>query len=102
MENGKQIRITSTEGAQLWAQYLNDGGSICILTYFLEKCEDAEIKPVIEYALELSKKHIEKLTSFFTEEKYAIPHGFKIEDDVDLTAPRLYSDTYVLNFIHQI
>lgn len=102
MENGKQIRITSTEVAQLWAQYLNDSGSICILTYFLEKCEDAEIKPVIEYALELSQKHIDKLISIFTEEKQAIPHGFKIEEDVDLTAPRLYSDTYVLNFIHQM
>ena len=81
MENGKQIRITSAEIAQLWAQYLNDSGSICILTFFLEKAEDAEIKPVIEYALDLSKKHIETLTSIFTEEKYAIPHGFKIEED---------------------
>jgi hypothetical protein len=102
MENGKQIRITSMEIAQLWSQYLNDSGSICILTYFLEKAEDVEIKPVIEYALELSKKHIEKLNSIFTEENYAIPHGFKIEEDVDLTAPRLYSDIYVLNFLHQM
>ncbi|MFD2681817.1 DUF3231 family protein [Bacillus seohaeanensis] len=102
MENEKQIRLTSMEVSQLWAQYLNDSGSMCILTYFLEKAEDAEIKSVIEYALELSKKHIEKLTSLFTEEKHAIPHGFKIEEDVDLTAPRLYSDNYVLNFIHQM
>src|SRR3954452_1711177 len=78
MENGKQVRITSSEIAQLWAQYLNDSGSGCILTYFLEKAEDTEIKSVIEYALELSNKHIEKLTSIFTEEKYTIPHGFKI------------------------
>jgi hypothetical protein len=102
MENGKQIRLTSSEIAQLWAQYLNDSGSICMLTYFLEKAEDTEIKPVIEFALELSKKHIEKLTTIFTEEKYAIPQGFKVEEDVDLAAPRLFSDVYVLNFIHQM
>nr|WP_223701778.1 DUF3231 family protein [Sutcliffiella deserti] len=102
MENGKQIRLTSMEISQLWAQYLNDSGSICILTYFLEKAEDTEIKPVIEYALKLSIKHIEKLTSIFIEEKHAIPHGFKIEEDVDITAPRLYSDIYVLNFINQM
>lgn len=102
MENGKQIRLTATEISQLWSQYLNDSGSICILTYFLEKADDAEIKPIIEYALELSKKHIEKLTSIFIEERYAIPHGFKIEEDVDLSAPRLYSDNYVINFIHQM
>ncbi|WP_348981217.1 DUF3231 family protein [Bacillus sp. DNRA2] len=88
--------------AQLWAQYMNDSGSACILSYFSEKAEDEEIKPIIEFALELSKKHLENLSSIFTEEKCAIPHGFNIKDDVDLTAPRLYSDNYVLNFIHQM
>ncbi|MEH6908855.1 DUF3231 family protein [Neobacillus drentensis] len=102
MEQGKQIRLTSMEIAQLWGQYMHDSGSVCVLSYFLEKAEDLEIKPVIEYSLELAKKHIEKLTSIFNEEKYAIPHGFKIEEDVDLTAPRLYSDNYVLNFINQM
>ncbi|WP_017755398.1 DUF3231 family protein [Calidifontibacillus oryziterrae] len=98
----KQIRLTSGEIAQLWAQYMNDTASICVLTFFLEKAEDAEIKPIIEYALDISNKHIQKLTSIFSEEMFAVPHGFKIEEDVDLTAPRLYSDSYVLNFLHQM
>ncbi|MBP1947550.1 hypothetical protein J2Z82_000473 [Virgibacillus litoralis] len=102
MEQEKQIRLTSTEIAQLWAQYMNDSASICMLTYFLEKAEDAEIKPVIAHALELSQAHIQKLTTIFTEEKNKVPHGFKVEEDVDLTAPRLYSDSYVLNYIHQM
>jgi len=96
-----QIKLTSVEMAQLWGQYLNDSGSICMLTYFLEKSEDTDIIPVIEYALQLSKSHIQKLIRLFTEEKNRIPHGFKVEEDVDLAAPRLYSDSYVLNFIHQ-
>ncbi|MFC3015041.1 DUF3231 family protein [Virgibacillus litoralis] len=102
LEQEKQIRLTSTEIAQLWAQYMNDSASICMLTYFLEKAEDAEIKPVIAHALELSQAHIQKLTTIFTEEKNKVPHGFKVEEDVDLTAPRLYSDSYVLNYIHQM
>ncbi|MGJ9385556.1 DUF3231 family protein [Salipaludibacillus sp. CF4.18] len=102
MEQEKQIRLTSTEIAQLWAQYNADSGGICMLTYFLQKAEDAEIKPVIAYALELSQAHIQKVTSIFTEEKNKVPHGFKVEEDVDLTAPRLFSDTYVLNYIHQM
>jgi hypothetical protein len=40
---------------------------------------------VIEHALDLSKEHIKKLTSVFTEENHAIPYGFKVEEDVDLT-----------------
>ncbi|WP_147534207.1 DUF3231 family protein [Bacillus marasmi] len=102
MDRGKQVRLTSSEIAQLWAQYMNDSGSICILTYFVEKAEDEDIKPIIEHALELSKRHIEKLTHLFKEEKFAIPHGFNIKDDVDLSAPRLFSDNYALNFVHQM
>jgi hypothetical protein len=96
------VRLTSGEISQLWSQYMNDSASICVLTYFLEKVEDEEIKPVIEHALHLSKAHIQKITSFLTNEKNVLPHGFKLEEDVDLTAPRLYSDNYVLNFIHQM
>ncbi|UOQ92198.1 DUF3231 family protein [Halobacillus shinanisalinarum] len=102
MEQGKQRRLTATEISQIWAQYMNDSGSICMLTYFLEKAEDAEIKPVIAHALEISQSHIQKVTSILTEEKNKLPHGFKLEEDVDLTAPRLFSDTYVLNFIHNM
>lgn len=101
-EQGKQIRLTSSEMAQIWTQYLNDSASICMLTYFLEKVEDAEIKPLIEHSLKLSHAHIQKITTLLTEEKNKVPHGFKLEEDVDLTAPRLYSDTFVLAFLHQM
>lgn len=97
-----QIRLTAGEIGQLWVQYLNDSSSICVLTYFLEKAEDQEIKPIIEYALELSKSHIKIITAILTEEKNVVPHGFSIEEDVDITAPRLYSDGFVLNFLNQM
>jgi Protein of unknown function (DUF3231) len=102
MENDRKVKITSAELAQLWAQFMNDSGSGCVLTFFLEKAEDSEIKSVIEFALQLSKTHIEKLTVFFNQEGYAVPYGFKVEEDVDLSAPKLYTDSYVLQFIHQM
>jgi hypothetical protein len=102
MENDRKVKITSAELAQLWAQYMNDSGSVCVLTFFLEMAEDPEIKSVIEFALQLSKTHIEKLTVFFNQEDYAVPYGFKVEEDVDLSAPKLFTDSYVLQFIHQM
>lgn len=102
MENDRKVKITSAELAQLWSQYMNDSGSVCVLTFFLAKVEDPEIKSVIEFALRLSKTHIEKLTVFFNQEDYAVPYGFKVEEDVDLSAPKLYTDSYVLQFIHQM
>jgi hypothetical protein len=102
MDEGKQIKLASTVIAQLWTQYMNDSASICMLAYFLEKAEDAEMKPIIAHALALSQAHIQKITAILTKEKNNLPHGFKIEEDVDLTAPRLFSDSYVLNFIHNM
>jgi hypothetical protein len=102
MENGKKVKITSAELAQLWAQFMNDSGSKCVLSFFLEKAEDPEISSVIEFALRLSKTHIEKLTAIFDKEDYAVPYGFKVEEDVDLSAPKLFTDSYVLHFIHQM
>jgi len=101
-EKGQQIRLTAGELAQLWIQYLNDSSSICILSFFLEKAEDEEIKPIIQFALELSKSHVEKITAILTEEKNVVPNGFSLGEDVDLAAPRLYSDSFVLNFLNQM
>ncbi|MCC3356323.1 DUF3231 family protein [Bacillus sp. REN16] len=99
---GSQIRLTASEIAQLWIQYLNDSGSICVLSYFFEKAEDEEIKSIIKYALDLSQSHIQKITDILQEEKNVVPYGFSLKEDVDLTAPRLYSDVFVLNFINQM
>ncbi|WP_223587629.1 DUF3231 family protein [Neobacillus bataviensis] len=101
-EKGNQIRLTAGEIAQIWIQYLNDSSSICVLSFFLEKAEDEEIKPLIKYALDLSQSHIQKITAILKEEKNVVPYGFSIEEDVDLSAPRLYSDSFVLNFINQM
>ena len=62
---GNQIRLTAGEIAQLWIQYLNDSASICVLSYFLEKAEDEEIKPLIQFSLELSQSHIQKITTIY-------------------------------------
>jgi len=99
---GSQIRLTAGEIAQLWIQYLNDSASVCVLSYFLEKAEDDEIKPIIKFSLELSQSHIQKISDILTEEKNVVPCGFSVKEDVDVTAPRLYSDSFVLNFINQM
>ncbi len=102
MNNRSLNRLTSAELAQLWMQYMNDSGSICILSFFYEKAEDEEIKSLIKHSIDLSQSHIDKLTSIFNEEKHALPQGFNLEKDVNLQAPRLFTDLYKLNFIHMM
>jgi Protein of unknown function (DUF3231) len=96
------IKLTSAEITNLWATYMNDSGSICHLKYYLNTVEDTEIKSVIQYALDISQLHVNTITQIFTQEGYPVPHGFKLNEDVDVTAPRLFSDTYLLNNVNYL
>ncbi|WP_286231127.1 DUF3231 family protein [Neobacillus mesonae] len=101
MVSGKKVRLTAAEITSLWASYMNDSAISCKLTYFLSKVEDEEIKPLIKHALDFAQGNVKTLAEIFNKEKYPIPFGFKLEEDVDAAAPRLYSDTYALNYLHQ-
>jgi hypothetical protein len=101
MKSEHDIKLTSAEISQLWFNYMNDSMSICILKYFLRKVEDEEIRPVLEYALELAQAHLKKIAFIFNNEEVPIPHGFKENEDVDITVPPLFSDTYYLYHLQQ-
>jgi hypothetical protein len=94
------IRLTSAEIANLWGAYMGNSMSMCIFKYFNQLVEDREIKEVLEYALSLSKKHVSTITEIFNHEKFPIPVGFT-DNDINLNAARLYSDTFFLNYLHQ-
>ncbi|MDQ0300089.1 hypothetical protein J2S78_002536 [Salibacterium salarium] len=96
------IQLTAAEISHLWTTYMNDSGAICHLQYEFNIVEDPEIKQIIEYALKLSQSHLEQITQIFNKENYPIPHGFNLEEDVDVTAPRLFSNTYFLNSLNQL
>lgn len=99
MQTEHNIRLTSAEISQLWPSYLNDSFSICFLKYFLNNVDDAQIRTVLEYALQLSQSHIPKLTAIFNKENFPIPYGFIEGEDIDINAPRLFSDSYYLRFL---
>lgn len=101
MEDKSKIRLTSAEITVLWTQYINDSASVCMIKHFLEKVEDEEVRPVIEYALNGSKKNITFLTDFFKMERFPVPVGFT-RQDVNPDAPRLFSDTFVLMYLRNM
>jgi hypothetical protein len=92
-------KLTAAELATLWSQYINDSLSICVLRYFLSHVKDKEIRKVLEYALNLSESHIKKINGFLSKENHPIPIGFT-EDDVNLDAPLLFTDTYMGVYIY--
>ncbi|WP_174731349.1 DUF3231 family protein [Mesobacillus harenae] len=91
--------LTSSEIANLWSQYINDSMSVCILKYYLKSVEDKDIRSILKIALRLSLTHVDKIKGFLDKENYPVPKGFT-KEDVDLAAPRLFSDTFMIVYMH--
>jgi len=101
MNDKTNIRLTAAEMSFLWTQYINDTLTVCVNSYFLEKVEDEEVRPIIEWTLESSKENISIMQELFQKEDFPIPIGFT-EQDVNLKAPRLFSDTFVLMYLRHM
>lgn len=93
-----QPKLTASEVSNLWTSYQNDSMAICGIKYFLANIEDPNIRSVLEYALDISKQHVKRVTAIFQSENYPVPVGFT-EHDVNVEAPRLFSDILYLSYI---
>jgi len=97
MEDKTKLRLTAAEMSTLWTQYLSDTLAVCVSSHYLEKVEDEEVRPIIEFTLEVAKGNISIMEELFIKEGFPVPLGFT-EQDVVPKAPRLFSDTFVLMF----
>ncbi|WP_370875926.1 DUF3231 family protein [Evansella vedderi] len=61
--------------------------------------EDEDIKPIAEKLYQFSKQNIEQIKQIYVKENHTIPMGFT-DEDVDVTAPRLFADTYFWPFFN--
>lgn len=93
--------LSSAEISQIWTTYQEDTASICMLISFVKTIEDPEIAALLQHALELYESHIPKLTNFFTGESWPVPLGFT-EADINLSAPRLYTDGFMLYYLQMM
>lgn len=95
------IPLTAAEIGFLWSQYMNDSLAICVMKYYKNICEDKEILPLIENSLRIAENDIKIITEIFTKENHPIPVGFT-EEDVNVNAPRLFSDIFILMYIQKL
>lgn len=70
----------------------------CMLRYFLKKVEDEDIRPNLQYALDLSEQHLKAIANLFNREGLTIPQGFT-DADVNINTPRLFSDDFSLFYL---
>lgn len=90
-----KLTLNASEVSNIWISYTSNSASICLIQYYLHHVEDQEIKQFLEQSLRNSEKTIEGAKYLFNQHQHPLPYGFTNED-VNVNAPRLYSDVFLL------
>lgn len=98
-ENTEKKPLSAAEISALWYQHTGDTMAICVNKYFLTIVEDKKIKAVLEFALESSESHVSQISGFLNDAHFQLPLGFT-DSDVNLQAPRLFSDPFLLFYTY--
>ncbi|MGE5396256.1 MAG: DUF3231 family protein [Chitinophagales bacterium] len=93
-------RLTSAEVAVLWGSYQQYTLLVCIFKYF-SQTEDEGTRSVINKALELSEKRIERCRAILNMGEVKIPLGFSSED-LNESAPELFSNSFILYYLKRM
>lgn len=80
----------------LWNTYRVQTMNYCVLTYFQSICDDEQIKAINQKNLEASEKFLHAIKKIFEKTQFPIPEGFSVENDLNLTGERLYTDPFIL------
>lgn len=90
--------LTAAEHGKLWATYMGNTMSKCVLSYFLKHVEDGEIEQIVRHGLHLSEQFVERIKEILVKDHIPIPVGFT-EEDVNLDAPRLFLDEFYPHYM---
>ncbi|QOR67918.1 DUF3231 family protein [Cytobacillus suaedae] len=99
MSNKDTISLTASELGYLWTGYSINEMSMWYLKAFRDQAKDEEIKDLYTFALEGTKKILDGRKTLLSNEGYAIPIGFS-EKDIHTDAGHLYSDRFLLYYLH--
>jgi hypothetical protein len=92
------IRLTSSEVAELFTTYISDSASRCVLSYYANTVEDKDINAIVEFALSICEKHLKAIEHILKTVNHPIPHGFN-DTDVNINAKPLFFDTFILRYL---
>lgn len=94
----KSIELDAAELGNLFTTYINNTMSKCVLTYFVQKINDVDIKTIVDDSLKISNNLIERIKTIYQSVNHPIPQGFT-DEDVNINADKLFSDSFVLSYL---
>lgn len=97
--NYENIKLTSAEIGTLWTEYVNGTMIDCVNRYMHSLIEDESIKKVFEDAINIFAKQKQEIVQFIKNDGFPVPLGFT-DYDINLKAPRLFTDIFCLQYLH--
>lgn len=98
MADTTKIPLIASEITGIWNSYMGESLLKCMLKYFVNRVEDNDTLIVMQDTIKLSEQRVEVLKGFFNKEKLPLPEAFS-EDDVNINAPRLFTDAFYLQYL---
>ncbi|MDP4147395.1 MAG: DUF3231 family protein [Bacillota bacterium] len=101
MMDVKKLPFISSEISGLWNSYKNNSLTKCIYSHFLNRVEDTETRQILQETFDKTTQHLQQAASFLNEAGVPLPDGFT-DKDVNINAPRLFTDAYYLAYLSYI
>lgn len=98
MRAKQNTRLTASELSVCWSSYQNNSLSISLMRYFLAQTVDRDIKAVLGFSLQIAERGFQESKALLIKDQQPVPVGFT-NDDVNLSAPRLFSDAFCLYYL---
>lgn len=99
MRSPREMPLTAAELGYLWTGYSINEMSKWYLILFRAQAQDEEIKDLYTYALESANEILIERKKLLTNDGYPNVIGFS-ETDIDEIAPTLFSDRFLLYYLH--
>ncbi|QGQ98936.1 DUF3231 family protein [Paenibacillus psychroresistens] len=96
-----KFQLNASEMTNLWTTYISNSASVIILRSFLHYVEDSDIKTFLEQGLQNAVKSVSGSKLFLDRIHYPLTESFG-EADLNLAAPRLYTDKFCLFSIRRL
>lgn len=104
MKEGFSLNQTHTglcalEISYLWAGYSVDNMSVSILSGYSRHATDNLVGDVLAAAAEFAQEQVSRRGQLLSGEGMPLPKGFIVEEEVCLSAPKLFSDRFYLTYL---
>lgn len=91
--------LCALEISYLWAGYAVDSMSVSILAGFGSQTTNNQVKDLLKTAAEFGQEQVNRRSRLLSKEGMPLPKGFIPEEDVFMSAPRLFSDRLYLTYL---